>query len=358
MTGRSLRIALVAPLVSPIADPFLGGSQALLHDLATALAAAGHAVTLFAADNSVVPGVEVVHLGIDSARLSPTDFAHPEPSDPAVVEEERACFLRIAYEIRRRADDFDLIHNHAFDVPPFELLQDAHRHVCHTLHLPPVVPTVTQAARQAAAQGAILVTVSCSAQGSWTREVGQTRRILNGVPVDRIALGPPPRAGWLYVGRIAPEKGLEDALQACEDAGRRLRIIGPVYDHDYAAGIRPRLQRHDLVGVLRRDQVFDEMGAAEGLLMPASWDEPFGLTAAEAMAAGTPVAAYARGALPEIIADTQTGYLVTPGDVAGLRAAAQRFGDIAPRRCRERALDHFSLSRMVAEYETLYRELA
>ncbi len=358
MSSRSLRVALVAPLVSPIADPFLGGSQALLHDLATALAAAGHSVTLFAADNSVVPGAEVVRLGIDSTRLSPTDFAHPGPTDPAVVEEERACFLRIAYEIRRRADDFDLIHNHAFDAPPFELLQDAHRHVCHTLHLPPVVPAVTQAVRQAAAQGAVLVAVSCWAQASWTREVGQTRRIQNGVPVDRIALGPPPRAGWLHVGRIAPEKGLEDAMQACEAAGRRLRIIGPVYDRDYAAGIRPRLLRHDLVGVLRRDQVFDEMGAAEGLLMPASWDEPFGLAAAEAMAAGTPVAAYARGALPEVIADGQTGYLVTPGDVAGLRAAAQRFGQIDPRACRARALHQFSLSRMVGEYETLYRELA
>ena len=358
MTDRPLRVALVAPLVSPIADPFLGGSQALLHDLATALAAAGHRVTVFAADNSVVPGAEVVRLGIDSARLSPTNFADPGPADPAVAEEERACFLRVAYEIRRRADDFDLIHNHAFDAPPFELLQDAHRHVCHTLHLPPVVPAVTQAARQAAAQGAVLVAVSGWAQASWAREVGQTRRIENGVPVDRIALGPPPRAGWLYVGRIAPEKGLEDALQACETAGRRLRIIGPVYDRDYASRIRPRLLRHDLVGVLRRDQVFDEMAAAEGLLMPVAWDEPFGLAAAEAMAAGTPVAAYARGALVEIIVDGQTGYLVTPGDVAGLRAAAQRFDEINPRTCRERAVHHFSLSRMVAEYETLYRELA
>ncbi len=358
MTGHSLRIALVAPLVSPIADPFLGGSQALIHDLATALAAARHEVTLFAADESVVPGVEVVRLGIDSARLRPTDFAHPEPADPAVAEEERTAFLRIAYEIRRRADDFDVVHNHAFDAPPFELLQDAHPHVCHTLHLPPVVPPVIQAIRHAAAQDATLVTVSCWAQASWMAHIGATRQIRNGVPIERIALGPGPRRGWLYVGRIAPEKGLEDALLASEEAGRRLRIVGPVYDRGYADAIRPRLARHDVVGVLTRDRVFHELGAAEGLLMPAAWDEPFGLAAAEAMAAGTPVAAYARGALPELIADLETGYLVKPGDVAGLREAAQRFADIDPRRCRQRVMEHFSLSRMASDYETLYREMA
>ena len=358
MSGRPLRIALVAPLVSPIAEPFIGGSQALLHDLATALAAAGHAVTLFAADGSVVTGAEVVRLGIDSHRLRPTDFAHPGPTDPGLLAEERVCFLRIAYEIRRRASEFDVVHNHAFDAPPFELLQDAHGHVCHTLHLPPLVPGVTQAVRQAAAQGAVLITVSCFAQAAWTDVVGQTRQILNAVPVDRIALGPQQRAGWLFVGRISPEKGLETALEIAEAAERRLRIIGAVYDRDYAAQLRTRLERHDLLGPRRRDQVFVEMGGAEGMLMPVDWDEPFGLTAAEAMAAGTPVAAYARGALAEIIADGETGYLVAPGDVNGLQRAAARFTEIDPRACRRRALERFSLTRMVSEYETLYRELA
>ena len=76
------------------------------------------------------------------------------------------------------------------------------------------------------------------------------------------------------------------------------------------------------------------------------------------MAAGTPVAAYARGALAEIIADGETGYLVAPGDVNGLQRAAARFTEIDPRACRRRALERFSLTRMVSEYETLYRELA
>src|SRR5207253_473476 len=231
-----------------------------------------------------------------------------------------------------RASEFDVVHNHAFDAPPFELLQDAHGHVCHTLHLPPLVPGVTQAVRQAAAQGAVLITVSCFAQTAWTDVVGQTRQILNAVPVDRIALGPQQRAGWLFVGRISPEKGLETALEIAEAAERRLRIIGAVYDRDYAAQLRTRLERHDLLGLRRRDQVFVEMGGAEGMLMPVDWDEPFGLTAAEAMAAGTPVAAYARAAMapgaggdPVGIVDGSAVELETTAD--GIRRAG---GTVTP----------------------------
>lgn len=357
MTDSPLRIALVAPLISPISDPFLGGSQAIVHDLATGLARRGHAVTVFAADGSIVPGAEVVRLGIDPARLKATDFFDPRPSVKAIQEEERACFLRIAYEIRRRVKDFDVVHNHAFDAPPFELFQDAHPHVCHTLHLPPVVPDVVRAARDAATRGATLVTVSCWAERAWNAHLGRVRTVRNGVPVERIAIGPMPRDGWIYVGRIAPEKGLEDALIASEGAGRRLRVVGPVYDDAYARALQPRLGQHEILGALSRDDVFAQLGRAEGLLMPVAWDEPFGLVAAEAMAAGTPVAAYDRGALPEMIAQGETGYLVPAGDVEALGRAAGTFGSIDPSRCRQQVVRHFGLPRMLSDYEALYREI-
>ncbi len=352
-----LRIALVAPLVSPIADPFLGGSQALLYDLATGLAQRGHAVALFAAEGSLVPGVEVVRLGIDAARLRPTLFGAPESTDPAITQRERAYFLRIADEIRRRGAAIDVVHNHAFDVSPFELMSLAHRRVIHTLHLPPVVSAVVAAARHAAERGALLVSVSRWAAASWRPQVGATRLIRNGVPLDRIAVGTAPRNGWLFVGRVAPEKGLDHALAAAERAGRKLCVIGGVYDASYYERVRPRFRGHEVVGVLPRESVFARMAQAEGLLMPVSWDEPFGLSAAEAMAAGTPVAAYARGALPELIDDGHTGFLVSAGDIAGLAEAAQRFRAIDPSMCRRRVEEHFAGPRMVEEYLRLYEQV-
>ena len=357
MSGH-LRIALVAPLVAPLAEPFLGGSHAIVHDLATGLAADGHAVTLFGADGSSVPGVEVVRLGIDASSLKPSSFLEGTQPDPALESRERAAFLRVAYEIRRRAADFDVVHNHAFDAPPFELLGEAHPAVVHTLHLPPVISRVCRAAAEAAAAGAILVTVSASASHSWKEAVGETRVIRNGVPLDRIQVGTGPRNGWLFVGRIAPEKGLEAALAACELAGRRLRIIGAPYDLAYHERILQRLDRHELLGPLPRNAVFTEMARAEGLLMPAAWDEPFGLTAVEAMAAGTPVAAFAQGALTEIVEDRVTGFLVRPDDVQALRQCAEQFESIDPRACRARVEREFDAGRMVREYVQLYSDVA
>lgn len=354
---RCLNIAFVAPLVSPIADPFLGGSQALLADLATGLAQRGHAVTLFAADGSHAAGVEVVRLGIDSAQLRPTLFSRPQSPDPALSARERAHFLRITYEIRRRAAEFDVVHNHAFDVSPFELLANGHSRIIHTLHLPPVVQAVSVAANRARAAGAQLVTVSHWAAESWRPHVGQTKVIRNGVPVSRIPFGSAPREGWLFVGRIAPEKGLEHALAAAEQVGRTLRVIGSVYDDAYYERVQPRLSRHEVLGLLPRQAVFSRMAAAEGLLLPAGWDEPFGLTAVEAMAAGTPVAAYARGALPEVIADRRTGFLVPAENVNALTQAAKGFHAIDPPTCRRWVEEQFELSRMLDEHIQLYEEL-
>ena len=357
MIRRPLRIALVAPLVSPIAEPFLGGSQALLFDLACELARRGQAVTLFAADRSYVPGAEVVTLGIDPALMAPAAFSGPDPSDPAGRERERLAFLRIAYEVRRRAADFDLVHNHAFDAPAFELLGQSHGRVVHTLHLPPVLDRVVEAAAAASRQ-ATMVTVSRSMAGAWRPWVGESRVILNGVPVARIAPGPPVAGRWLFVGRIAPEKGIEDALAVAESAGRRLRVVGGVYDAAYHAGLQNRLALHDAIGAQPRDRVFTEMGSAQGLLMPARWEEPFGLTAVEAMAAGTPVAGYARGALAEVVAEGVSGFLVPGGDVEALAGAAGRLETLDRDACRAWAVRRFDLARTVEEHLRLYRELA
>jgi UDP-glucose:tetrahydrobiopterin glucosyltransferase len=355
----ALRVALVAPLVAPIADPFLGGSQAIVFDLGAELARRGHAVTLFGANGSLIPGVEVVALGIDAASLKPATFSGSPANDRALEERERASFLRIAYEIRRRSGDFDVVHNHAFDAPPFELLGDSHGRVVHTLHLPPVRPEVVGAAHQAAEAGATMVTVSAFMVSAWRPWLAAATIIRNGIPIDRIHPSEGKRReGWLFVGRIAPEKGLEDALVAAERAGRRLRVIGGVYDPAYHARLLPRLREHQVIGPLRRADVFAEMASAEGLLMPACWDEPFGLTAVEANAAGTPVAAYARGALPEVVADGVSGYLVAPGDVEALAMAAMRFDQIDGDRCRAFARRHFDLARMVDDYVALYGEIA
>jgi UDP-glucose:tetrahydrobiopterin glucosyltransferase len=352
-----VRVALVAPLVSAIVDPFVGGSQALLADLATGLAAAGHGVTLFAADGSQVPGVEIPRLGIDPASFAAARHGLSGPDASAAAARQRVAFMRIAYEIRRRQAEFDVVHSHAFDPDPFELLSGAHDHVVHTLHLPAAGGLVADAAKQAAASGATLLTVSQWAAATWQPLVGTITVIGNGVPVSRIPVSAQ-KSGWLFVGRLAPEKGVLEAVAAAEMAGRPIRLIAPTYDPAYAEQVRPHLAKHEVLGAIPRAAVFAEMARAQVLLMPVKWDEPFGLTAVEAMAAGTPVVAYARGALPEIVASGISGYLVAPGDLHGLVAAADRAPGLDPARCRAWALEHFDLDRMLQDHIRLYATVA
>jgi glycosyltransferase involved in cell wall biosynthesis len=349
-------VALVAPLVSAIADPFLGGTQALLADLATGLAAAGHGVTLFAADGSQVAGVEVPRLGIDPASFAAARHGLTGPDTAVAAERQRTAFMRIAYEIRRRQGEFDVVHNHAFDPDPFELLTDAHAHVVHTLHLPAASGPVADAAKQAAENGATLLTVSNWAAATWQPLVGTINVVRNGVPGSRIPITAQ-KSGWLFVGRLAPEKGVLEAVAAAEMAGRPIRLIAPIYDPAYADQVMPHLAKHEVLGAMPRAAVFAEMARAQVLLMPVKWDEPFGLTAVEAMAAGTPVVAYARGALPEIVAAGISGFLVAPGDLHGLVAAAERAPGLDPARCRAWALEHFDLDRMIQDHVRLYATL-
>lgn len=127
-----MRIAFVAPLVTPIAEPQLGGSQALVADLARALAGGGHDVTVFAANGSRIAGVDV-HEVADPGELADTLFrdGRPAPASPAAD----AAFRRAADAVAAGA--FDLVHNHAFDVPAVRSLAGLEQPVVHTVHLPP-----------------------------------------------------------------------------------------------------------------------------------------------------------------------------------------------------------------------------
>ncbi len=372
-----MRIALVAPLISPIAPPFLGGAQALLADLAAGLAERGHQVTLFAASGSAIPapGVTVRDVGIDPHELIAARFHVPTSS----VEDERERpnppffrsadgFLRIFTLLQQELSEYDLIHAHAFDWPAFAfgaLLATQHP-VAHTLHLPALNPAINALLRQLHETGnpTKFVTVSEACARTYRPYVPIETIIPNGIDVDAIPFGPQADADGcvLFAGRITPEKGVADAIEIARRAGRHLSLAGGIYDTAYfEQAIQPQLhaRKHDLeyVGQLPRTDLWTLMGHATALLLPITWEEPFGLVAAEAMAAGCPVIAYARGALPEIISDGETGFLIPPGDMDAAARAIAAASSLSRAACRERAQRYFSSARMLDDYERFYQQL-
>jgi UDP-glucose:tetrahydrobiopterin glucosyltransferase len=370
-----MRIALLAPLVSPIAPPYLGGAQALLADLAGGLAARGHDVTLYAADGSHVAGVEVPSLGIDASLLRPARFVEvgrmEDESDPLSADPEAFlatyAFARAFRAVAANAERHDLLHAHAYDWPAYAHANLQPLPVVHTLHLPPLDPAINDVLRRLApldqplTGGPRLVAVSRACAAAYSGICRIDGVITNGIDVARIPFGarPDDPPYLLYAGRITPEKGVEDAIEIAQRAGRRLLLAGSIYDQEYFdARVATRLaaagESATYLGPVARERLWELMAGAAGVLCPVRWDEPFGLVACEAQAAGAPVIGYARGGLPEVVADTVTGWLVPPGDLDAAIHAVGRLGELDRAACRAHVERRFGLDAMLDAYEAFY----
>lgn len=361
-----MKIAIMAPLVTTIREPQLGGSQAFVSDLARGLAGRGHDVHVYAASGSAIPGVEVIDTGIDPRSLAGTLYralgtsaAESAESGPAAAAAESA--FAAAYTAMG-ASRYDVVHNHAFDAPAVRLAAGLGTPVVHTLHLPP--DRAVSAALRDVARGTsppAVATVSAFGARDWRRVV----------PVDAILPPYPPTRviGWsdadgegaLFAGRLSPEKGTAEAIDIARAAGVPIHVYGDVYDADYS---REQIDpRRDWPGVsvhegVPRAALWEVMARAAVVLCPSRWDEPFGLAAAEAQACGTPVVAFGRGGLSEVIADGVSGFLISPDDVRAAAEAVSKVAGISRAACRDHAEAHLDLELSLDAHERLYRRVA
>ncbi|GCE26026.1 glycosyl transferase [Dictyobacter alpinus] len=362
-----MRIALVAPLVTTISEPFTGGSQAVVADLAMGLAQRGHHVTLFARAGSKVPGITIEPVTVPE-NVTPSSFAEPgkeQALDPGFMDQANV-FLELFLQLRQRADEFDVIHAHAFDWPSFACSTAVTTiPVMHTVHLPAISPEINNVLSILERQGhpLTLITVSQACARDYAAYTSFDHVIYNGLDLDAIPFSAhvAPTAPLLFAGRITPEKGVEQAIKIAERAGKPLIIAGGIYDQRYyTERIAPLLeQKKDSVtylGQLNHPDLWKLMGEVQGLLFPIAWDEPFGLTPVEAMAAGTPVIAFARGATSEVIEHGRTGFLVPAEDCEQAAAAVEQLSEISREYCRSHVKANFSLQRMLAAHEKIYQQ--
>jgi len=354
-----MRIAIIAPLVTAIREPQRGGSQAFVSDLARGLARRGHRVHVYAASGSAIPGAEVVDTGIDPEALAATLY---RASGPAVADPALAGAAFASVYARVRESRYDVIHNHAFDAPAVTLAARLGAPVVHTLHLPPD-RAVTAALRYADRwdEPPAIAVVSASQAKAW-REVVRVDAILPPlVPTASIPWSRSAGEGALFAGRLSPEKGAAEAIDIASAAGIPIDVYGDAYDPGYAREqIGPRRARPGVAvhRAVPRAALWTAMARAAVVLYPARWDEPFGMAAAEAQACGTPVVAFRRGALGEVIADGLTGFLVPPGDMRAAAGAVARTAEISRPACRDHAVARLDLERSLDAHEQLYRRVA
>jgi len=342
-----VKIAVVASPVTPLRPAQLGGAQAFLSDLALGLARRGHDVTLHCAEGSSLEGVRLAMVPAPrdaaAALVMPAAGAPPPPA-PGVAAALKAMFDLIT------ADHVDAVSQHAFDAPAFELAR--RMRVLHTLHMPPIVEAVVQAAREVDA--AHLATVSRSSQASWRHAGVEVAEVLPNGVADLVVPEVAPDRAALVAGRISPEKGIEDALAAGRLAGLPVRVAGAHYDPAYEVD----LGGAERLGSLPRDELRVVMARSAVTICAARWDEPYGLVAAEAQMAGCPVAAYRRGALPEVVEEGVSGFTARPDDVDDLARAITRCLSLDRRAVRASARRRLGLEAALDGYESALARVA
>jgi glycosyltransferase involved in cell wall biosynthesis len=351
-----VKIAIVAPLVSAIREPQGGGSQAFVSDLARGLACRGHEVHVYAATGSEIPGVTVIDTGVDPRSLEATLYraAGPASRDPGPA----AAAFASAYSAVAETS-YDLIHNHAFDVPAITAAAGLNARVVHTLHLPPD-PAVAEALGRASLgfRPPVVACVSAFQASSWHAFAKVDAILPPYVPTRSVPWSDAAGNGAVFAGRLSPEKGAAEAIVIAQEAGVRIDVYGDAYDAGY---VREQIEpRRNAPGVavhegVPRTVMWAAMARAAVVVCPARWDEPFGMAAADAQACGTPVVAFNRGGLAEIVVDGATGFLVPPDDIHVAADSVRRATQISRSACRKHAEQHLDLERSLDAHENLYR---
>ena len=355
-----MMIAIVAPLVSAIREPQRGGSQTFISDLTRGLVDRGHTVHLYAASGSEVPGVEVIDTGVDHRALAATLYRASAGALTPVLGVTEMAFARVYAAVRETR--YDVVHNHAFDAPAITLASALRAPVLHTLHLPPDV-AVADALRHAVQRDPppTVAVVSGHQARAWRQIVAVDAILPPCVPTGSIGWSPSAGDRALFAGRLSPEKGAVEAIEIAQAAGVGIDVYGDSYDAEYTREqIEPRRAEPGVAlheGVARTE-LWEVMARAAVVLCPARWDEPFGMVAAESQACGTPVVAFRRGALDEVILDGVTGFLVAPDDIDAAAEAVTGTAELSRADCRKHAEHQLDLESSLDAHERLYRRMA
>jgi glycosyltransferase involved in cell wall biosynthesis len=336
-----VRIGQLAPTYERVPPTAYGGTELVVHLLTEELVRRGHDVTLFATADSAT-SARLAGVAAGPHRYGdPNGIRHPEHVHLANVQ---AAFRAAA------AGAFDVVHNHA-GIEGMVLAATSDTPVLTTTHNAYEQATASVWAAYPWRHHAVS---SASARTYPIR--GALPPIHHGIDVASHPFSPRGDGYLLFLGRLAPEKGAAEAVEAAMRTGRRLVVAGKVdaKDQAYAAGVRARIDDDAIrfVGEAGEADKRRLLAGADALLFPIAWDEPFGLVMVEALACGTPVLAFRRGSAPEVVDDGETGFVVD--DVEGLADAIGRLDGIDRRRCREVAERRFTVERMADEYEDHY----
>jgi glycosyltransferase involved in cell wall biosynthesis len=338
-----MRIAQVSPLYESVPPKLYGGTERVVSYLTEELVRQGHDVTLFASGDSVTRA-HLIPCAPQSLRL-----------DPRCVDKVVDHILMLE-EVLKRSDEFDIVHFH-IDYLHFPLSRRGTVPHVTTLHgrldTSDLVPLYHEFREMP------VISIS-DAQRDPLAWLNWQATIHHGLPRELYTFHPKPGQYLAFLGRISPEKGVDQAIGIAKRTGIKLKIaakVDPVDQEYFEHVIRPLMDSSlvEYLGEIGDHEKDEFLGHAFALLLALNWPEPFGVVMIEALACGTPIVAFRRGSVAEIVENGVTGFAVE--DAEGAAAALRRVSALDRSRCRKAFEDRFTAARMCADYLSVYEQL-
>ncbi len=359
-----MRILIVSTLKRKVTKDETASRSQIIYRLAKGLAKKGHEVSVLGTADTEIPGVRAIPVAergwVDQEAVENSFFR------------DAASLLELSLKLKEVQKDFDLIHNHTYPEFFTSVIEDE-------LEIPLLTTVHSQATEYidellSKFKKTKFVGLS-KAHISEFKKIKIDFLVYNGIEISDFPFDNKKDDYLLWIGRLSKAKnkggsfmdpkGVKWAIKLAEESGEKLIITGNVEDMEfYKKEIEPHLSSSikwygpvSSKQVLKPSEIANLMGKAKAFLMTVNWDEPFGLVMAEAMACGTPVIGFDRGAVGELVVNGKTGFVVPHGDLEGLKEALKKVHSINPKDCRKRVEDNFTTEKMVQNYEEVYKKL-
>ena len=358
-----LRLLLLSTPVGPLGSGLGGGVELTVTNLAKTLGHRGHQIAIAVPAGSTLPAdvfATLIQIEGDWQLTAQTQ----DRTDSVVTHSALANAWEYA---RKTQSQYDLLLNFAYDWLPFYLTPFFGTPVAHFVSMGSLNNAMDEsiaAVASAAARSSVnlLGAYTKSQADTFTQIPADRWQIMGcGLELSQYVYCDRPGNALAWVGRISPEKGLEDAIAAANLAHTPLKIFGKLEDPAYWNRVRSLINKADVAvdycGFLPTAELQAALGQASALLVTPRWIEAFGLVVIEALACGVPVIAYRCGGPAEIVCDGETGWLVEPGDVSGLASAIARIDQIDRQRCRQKAETLYSLASWGEGFERWFYQI-
>lgn len=348
MSIQSCKLLLVSTSVGPLGTGLGGGVELTVFNLAKAMYNRGHELEIVAPAGSSMDLFTIHQISgnfqvpcQEQQRTAPIEM----PSNSVL-----ANMWDYAYKVHR---NYDLVVNFCYDWLPLYLTAFFDRPVAHLISMSSLTEAMDGIIEQVVNRFPQTVAIHSQAQANTFSFGNRLRCVLNGLDLSLYEFNDRPNNTLAWVGRIAPEKGLEDAVQAAQITGILLKIFGLMQDQDYWQQICQNYPDAPIeyIGFLPTDRLQKALGQCRAVLMTPRWVEAFGNVVVEALACGTPVITYRRGGPAEIVRDGETGFLVEPDRVDALVKAIADLDKIDRTNCRRQAELEYSLNAFGARLE-------